>query len=676
VAKKIEVQIVGDASSLQRALGQATSGTSKFGSALGTLAKTGALAAGAAGIGAVAVTLRQGIAEYTEAAKVAAQTNAVIKSTGQIANVTAKDVDRLATSLMKKTGVDDEAIATGENMILTFKNIRNEAGAGNDIFNQTTKAVLDMDTAMTQGNVTAESMAKTSIRVGKALNDPIKGITALSRVGVTFTEGQKEQIKAMVESGDVMGAQKLILKELTSEFGGSAEAIGKTMPKQLNILKESFNNFAGDLVAKAIPSVQRFVDFLNTRLIPAEGFTATLKVAWEGLSEVAVDLWGQLETAVMGETKMIRIPMEKRVEFVEVQGLAAKLKESLRAQFAAIDWSDLLITVGVGIVKGIAQLQQWIWTSLFSAWKGAWGLILGTVRTEAGQLVSAIIEGGSSLASRFRNMIQTAMISGVAAITGAIGSAYSAAMNLGSRIVVGVSTGIADLVGKVRDKLNDIRGAITSTASAAVGWAAGIGRAIVDGIVSGASGLGSRLAGKLIGEAQAALSRVKGFLHIGSPSRMWAEEVGIPIAEGITLGAAHQLSSTLAPNLSKVIKTAMDSTLLGSAAAAGGTGVGVSLKGGIDEFLEDKLPDNLAQVLGLAFDQASVAFTPGAIVNPDVLLPALRPETFGPGRAILSDVSTPTVVVNNYAPINSQEQLDSMVQAAAARLRNGGRLPI
>jgi hypothetical protein len=140
VAKKIEVQIVGDASSLQRALGTATDGTSRFGSALGTLAKTGALAAGAAGIGAVAVTLRQGIKEYTESAKVAAQTNAVIESTGQIANVTAKDVDKLAESLMRKSGVDDEVIKAGENMLLTFTKVRNEVGKGNDIFNQATRS--------------------------------------------------------------------------------------------------------------------------------------------------------------------------------------------------------------------------------------------------------------------------------------------------------------------------------------------------------------------------------------------------------------------------------------------------------------------------------------------------------------------------------------------------------
>ena len=68
-----------------------------------------------------------------------------------------------------------------------------------------------------------------AIQLGKALNDPIKGITALTRVGVTFTEQQKDQITTLVESGKTIDAQKIILGELQKEFGGSAEA--QTTPR-------------------------------------------------------------------------------------------------------------------------------------------------------------------------------------------------------------------------------------------------------------------------------------------------------------------------------------------------------------------------------------------------------------------------------------------------------------
>jgi hypothetical protein len=260
MARKLEVQIVGDASSLSRALGKASDESGRFGSALKSTAKYAGLA-----IGGIAVTLKAGIGEFTQATKVAAQTGAVLKSTGGAANVTAKEVSGLAEAIMKKTGIDDEAIQSGQNLLLTFKNIKNEAGRGNDIFNQTTRIMADMSTAL------GTDASGSAIKLGKALNDPVKGISALTRVGVSFTEGQKEQIKQMVAAGDTMGAQKMILKELNSEFGGSAEAVGKTLPGQINILKESFNNMAGDLVSKAMPAVTGFVGFLNEKGVPALG---------------------------------------------------------------------------------------------------------------------------------------------------------------------------------------------------------------------------------------------------------------------------------------------------------------------------------------------------------------------------------------------------------------------
>jgi hypothetical protein len=540
VAKRIEVQIVGDASSLRNALNQAQGSTSKFGSALGTLAKTGALAAGAAGIGAVAVTLRQGIKEYTEASKVAAQTNAVLKSTGEVANVSAKQVDSLATSLMKKSGVDDEVIQSGENVLLSFTKIRNEVGKGNDIFNQATQAALDFSVR------TGRDVPQAALLIGKALEDPANKLAGLAKAGIVFTDEQKKMAAAMVNSGNIMGAQQFVLKELEKRYGGAADAAGKTLPGQLNILKESFNNFAGDLVAKAVPALQTFTNWLNTKLIPAEGFTATLKVAWTGISEVAVDLWGRLLTAWEGEDRRIFIDAEKRMEIIHVEGLKDKLKAGIMEQINSIDWSDVLVAVGVGIGKGTLKLQLAIWQFLSSVWLWSWQQIISLVTTDAPRLVEAIITGIIPLQNRFRNTIQTAMVQGVAAITGAIGSAYSAAMNLGSRVVLGLITGLADLVGKLRGRLDDIPAVIRGLANPAAAAAAAIGHAIASGVVSGVSGLGESLYNKMAGMVIGAKNRILGLIGAQSPSRMFAEEVGVPIGQGLTVGAADFLKQNLA----------------------------------------------------------------------------------------------------------------------------------
>jgi hypothetical protein len=188
----------------------------------GGLIAAGAIVGGAAAAGkaikGITGLLKDSFAEGTEALKIGKQTAAVIKSTGSAARVTVADVDKLSTAISKKTGIDDDQIAAGQNMLLTFTNVANRVGKNNDIFNQATKVSTDMAVA------TGQDQVKANVMLGKALNDPIKGVSALSRVGVTFTEQQKKSIKAMQDSGNIAGAQKIILAELRKEFGGSAAA--------------------------------------------------------------------------------------------------------------------------------------------------------------------------------------------------------------------------------------------------------------------------------------------------------------------------------------------------------------------------------------------------------------------------------------------------------------------
>jgi hypothetical protein len=202
----------GFAGKLSGQVGSASAGVGKaagdkagkgFGSAFGGRVKSIIGAVGGLAVGAAAVGFLKGsIAEARESQKVGALTAQVIKSTGGAANVTAKQMGVLSTAISNKTGIDDEQIQSGANMLLTFKNIRNEAGKGNKIFDQATQITTDMAAAMAAASGGQIDLKSSSIQVGKALNDPIKGITALGRVGVTFTDAQKKQIKALVESGD------------------------------------------------------------------------------------------------------------------------------------------------------------------------------------------------------------------------------------------------------------------------------------------------------------------------------------------------------------------------------------------------------------------------------------------------------------------------------------------
>lgn len=222
----------------------------------------GKLATAFAGLAVINKTVgffKDANAEARESQKVNAQTAAVLRSTGHAAGITATQIGNLATKISNKAGIDDEAIQSGENLLLTFKDIRNESGKGNDVFNQTTQVMTDMSVAMGQ------SMKTSAIQLGKALNDPAKGMTALTKVGVTFTDQQQKQVKALVASGNTMAAQKIILKELNSEFGGSAAKQATWADKA----KVAWGNFQEAVGTAVIPLIDKLSQMFVTELVPA-----------------------------------------------------------------------------------------------------------------------------------------------------------------------------------------------------------------------------------------------------------------------------------------------------------------------------------------------------------------------------------------------------------------------
>jgi hypothetical protein len=204
------------------------------------------------------------INDARESAKVGRISAAVIKSTGGVAHITAAQIGDLATAISNKTGADDEAIQSGENLLATFTNVRNETGKGNDIFNRATQAAVDMAAAMNNGVVDAGGLKTANIQLGKALNDPIKGITALGKAGVSFTAEQKKQIKSYVASGDTLKAQKIILAEVGKEFGGAAAAAADPLTR----LSTIGGNLAEKVGGFLLPSVDKFATFIGDTAIP------------------------------------------------------------------------------------------------------------------------------------------------------------------------------------------------------------------------------------------------------------------------------------------------------------------------------------------------------------------------------------------------------------------------
>ncbi len=253
--RDLKVTLIGD-DKTGKAFGSAGKSATGFGDSLkkaggfAAMAFGGAVVAGVAGFGAALIG---GARDAANMERILAQTSAVVKSTGGAANVSTEQIESFANSIEKATGIEAENVIEGQNMLLTFTNIKNGVGEGNQVFDEATTVLADMSTAM------GTDMSSSAVLLGKALNDPIAGVGALSKAGVQLTDAQKEQIKGFVESGDAMSAQKIILGELTTQFGGSAEAFGNTLPGQIAKAKNAFGDMFESLAVNLLPTVSALV---------------------------------------------------------------------------------------------------------------------------------------------------------------------------------------------------------------------------------------------------------------------------------------------------------------------------------------------------------------------------------------------------------------------------------
>lgn len=227
-------------------IGASTAGLrAGFGAAQGMLSGFGSTLAIALGGGTA-------LAAAQEAAQAQAKLGAVLASTGGAAGLTAGEITQLAKDLMMVTNFGDDATVSAAAVLATFTQIKG------DVFKEALMSAQDLSSVLEQ------DLQSSVIQIGKALNDPIKGVTALRRVGVSFTASQLDQIKAMVAAGDVMGAQQLILAELKTEFGGAARAMADPMIQLKNAVGEVAEEIGKALMPIVRLAAETIIPFLVT----------------------------------------------------------------------------------------------------------------------------------------------------------------------------------------------------------------------------------------------------------------------------------------------------------------------------------------------------------------------------------------------------------------------------
>jgi phage-related protein len=231
-------------------------GASKLNSLSGTLAK------GALNVAKVAVPVAGAIAGLTALAATAEKSGALLeasfKNMGKTSGKTLEQLKDQATELGEATTFDDEGIMEAQAALLSFGAVSGEA------FDRTIVGAADMAAAL------GTDLTSATKQLGKALAAPEKGLARLSRMGIVFTEQQEEQVKALVESGDTLGAQEIILAGIEGRYAGVNETLSNTAAGETAQALEDLTNAGEEIGAIFLPilaelakGVQGFAHFIQ-----------------------------------------------------------------------------------------------------------------------------------------------------------------------------------------------------------------------------------------------------------------------------------------------------------------------------------------------------------------------------------------------------------------------------
>lgn len=219
----------------------------------GMFSNIGGMVAGALGGLTVGSVITKFIQETRDAEQEQAQLAAVLKSTGEAAGWSQTQLNDMATSLANASTFSEGAINQAQTRLLSYTGIVGEKVP------EAMQAVADMSARLGMDlNQSAET-------IGKALDVPSQGLSALSKQGFRFTDDQKKLVEQLEATGQTAKAQGIILEALSSSYGGAAQAARNTFGGALAALQNTINDLlTGD--SGSMSQMKQSVESLNQTL--------------------------------------------------------------------------------------------------------------------------------------------------------------------------------------------------------------------------------------------------------------------------------------------------------------------------------------------------------------------------------------------------------------------------
>lgn len=283
----------------------------------------------AGGLTAVAAGLNAAINEAEKMETSFLRTEAIVKATGSSAGLTAGQIRELSREIALATLASTEGVEQAAQKLLTFRSVQG------DVF--TDALELSQDLAA----VGFGSVQSAATQLGKALEDPEQGLSALRRVGVSFSAVQKQQIKDFVEVGRTADAQRLILSALQQQVGGAGRAEAGGLAGAYDTLGQRVDEFLEN-IGNSGP-IQAMTGFVNGLANAVAGLNDVLFETEEERLTGLIARRQELQQIVQSDLpEFFKAPEREELARVteQIQQIQNARVEQLKAESAALSAAE------------------------------------------------------------------------------------------------------------------------------------------------------------------------------------------------------------------------------------------------------------------------------------------------------------------------------------------------
>lgn len=310
----------------------------------------------------------------------------VFKNVGDANGEAAKQAEEYSEKLSAQIGVEHANIEAVQAKLTAFRSVSGEVGRMEGIFDRATQASFDL-----AADGFGEA-ATNSVVMGKALEDPIKGLTALRRIGIVFTDSEKKKIKTLTETNHKLEAQKLIMSAVEKRVGGVASTTATNTSK----MKVAWEGILDTLGKGLLPIFNAFVKKVQQYLPVVKEFIEKHQTLIKIVAAVGVGL------LVLGTVlKVVALGV----------GTVMKVVKALTVVFDILAANPIiLVMTAIALVAlliykywdKIVQFFKWLWDGVKSVFSAFWEWLKGMVEKMPG--IGWIIKNWGKIKEFFSGM--------------------------------------------------------------------------------------------------------------------------------------------------------------------------------------------------------------------------------------------------------------------------------